>query len=137
MENNIRQFRPKQNMTSQEPVKKELFYFDYTFLLVMIFLVGFGLVMVYSASYYEAMQEFNNPNHYVKKQAIAIALGFVGTYAAYKVPYKWYRKLGFLPYLACIVVILMALTLTGNIQVGLLLVRKILKQKIIIYYVKN
>ena len=107
MENNIRQFRPKQNMTTQEPVKKELFYFDYTFLLVMIFLVGFGLVMVYSASYYEAMQEFNNPNHYVKKQAIAIALGFVGTYAAYKVPYKWYRKLGFLPYLACIVVILM------------------------------
>lgn len=107
MENNIRQFRPKQNIAAQEPVKKELFYFDYTFLLVMIFLVGFGLVMVYSASYYEAMQEFNNPNHYVKKQAIAIALGFVGTYAAYKVPYKWYRKLGFLPYLACIVVILM------------------------------
>ena len=107
MENNIRQFRPKQNMTTQEPVKKELFYFDYTFLLVMIFLVGFGLVMVYSASYYEAMQEFNNPNHYVKKQAIAIALGFVGTYVAYKVPYKVYRKLGFLPYLACIVVILM------------------------------
>ena len=107
MENNIRQFRPKQNMTAQEPEKKELFYFDYTFLLVMIFLVGFGLVMVYSASYYEAMQEFNNPNHYVKKQAIAIALGFVGTYAAYKIPYKWYRKLGILPYLACIVVILM------------------------------
>ena len=107
MENNIRQFRPKQNISTEEPVKKELFYFDYTFLLVMIFLVGFGLVMVYSASYYEAMQEFNNPNYYVKKQAIAIALGFVGTYAAYKIPYKWYRKLGFLPYLACIVVILM------------------------------
>jgi cell division protein FtsW len=107
LENNIRQFRPKQNIAAQEPVKKELFYFDYTFLLVMIFLVGFGLVMVYSASYYEAMQEFNNPNYYVKKQAIAIALGFAGTYAAYKVPYKFYRKLGFLPYLACIVVILM------------------------------
>ena len=107
MENNIRQFRPKQKISSEEPVKKELFYFDYTFLLVMIVLVGFGLVMVYSASYYEAMQEFNNPNYYVKKQAMAIAIGFVGVFAAYKIPYKFYRKLGFLPYIACVVVILM------------------------------
>lgn len=107
MENNIRQFRPKQNIAAEAPVKKELFYFDYTFLLVMIFLVGFGLVMVYSASYYEAMQEFNNPHYYVRKQGIAIAIGFVGTFVAYKIPYKWYKRLGFLPYLACIVVILM------------------------------
>lgn len=107
MENNIRQFRPRQDTPKEQPVKKEIFYFDYTFLLVLIFLVGFGLVMVYSASYYEAMQEFNNPNYYVKKQAIAIAIGFVGVFVAYKIPYKFYRKLGFLPYIACVVVILM------------------------------
>lgn len=107
MENNIRQFRPRQDTPKEQPVKKEIFYFDYTFLLVLIFLVGFGLVMVYSASYYEAMQEFNNPNYYVKKQAIAIAIGFVGVFVAYKIPYKFYRKLGFLPYIACVIVILM------------------------------
>lgn len=108
MENNIRQFRPRQDAPiEKKPVKKEIFYFDYTFLLVLIFLVGFGLVMVYSASYYEAMQEFNNPNYYVKKQAQAIAIGFLGVFAAYHIPYKFYRKLGFLPWIACIVVILM------------------------------
>ncbi len=107
MENNIRQFRPRQETPKEQPVKKEIFYFDYTFLLVLIFLVGFGLVMVYSASYYEAMQEFNNPNYYVKKQAIAIAIGFVGVFVAYKIPYKFYRKLGYLPFIACIIVILM------------------------------
>lgn len=107
MENNIRQFRPRQDTPKEQPVKKEIFYFDYTFLLVLIFLVGFGLVMVYSASYYEAMQEFNNPNYYVKKQAIAIVIGFVGVFVAYKIPYKFYRKLGFLPYIACVIVILM------------------------------
>ncbi len=107
MENNIRPFKLKGITSSEEPVKKELFYFDYTFLLVLIFLVGFGLVMVYSASYYEAMQEFGNPNYYVKKQAIAIAIGFVGVFAAYKIPYPFYRKLGYLPYIACIIVILM------------------------------
>ena len=74
MENNIRQFRPKQNSAAEAPIKKEIFYFDYTFLLVMIFLVGFGLVMVYSASYYEAMQEFNNPHYYVRKKGGAIIM---------------------------------------------------------------
>ena len=108
LQNNIRQFRPRQtNSTEQKPEKKELFYFDYTFLLVLIFLVGFGLIMVYSASYYEAMQEFGDSGYYVKKQAFAIAVGFVGVFLAYKIPYKFYRKLGFLPYIACIIVILM------------------------------
>ncbi len=111
MQNNVRQFRPKQTTTTasneQQTVKKEIFYFDYTFLLVLIFLIGFGLIMVYSASYYEAMQEFGDSNYYVKKQIIASAIGFAGMFAAYKIPYKWYRNLGFLPYFACIVVILL------------------------------
>ncbi len=107
MQNNIRQFRPKQTTTSEQTPKKEIYYFDYTFLLVMIFLVGFGLIMVYSASYYEAMQTQGDPTHFVKKQFIAIMIGFLGTFAAYKIPYSFYRKLGFLPYIACIIVILM------------------------------
>ena len=109
LQNNIRQFRPRQTTSPEEksPAPKETFYFDYTFLLVLIFLVGFGLIMVYSASYYEAMQEFGDPNYYVKKQAFAIVVGFAGVFAAYKIPYRFYRKLGWLPYIACILVILM------------------------------
>ncbi len=107
MQNNIRQFRPKQTTSSEQPAGKEIFYFDYTFLLVLIFLVGFGLIMVYSASYYEAMQEFGDSSYYVKKQAFAIAVGFVGVFVAYKIPYQFYRKLSWLPYLASIGVILM------------------------------
>ncbi len=115
MQNNVRPFKPRQTTIPKQAevaaakpaVKKELFYFDYTFLLVLIFLIGFGLIMVYSASYYEAMQEFGDSNYYVKKQLIASAIGFVGMFAAYKIPYKWYRKVGILPYVACIVVILM------------------------------
>jgi len=110
VQNNVRQFKPKQTTTTstEKPaVKKEIFYFDYTFLLVLIFLVGFGLIMVYSASYYEAMQEFGDSNYYVKKQMTASLIGFVGMFAAYKIPYTWYRKLGLLPYFACIGVILL------------------------------
>lgn len=108
MENKIRPFRQRQTTSSTErPSKKEVFYFDYTFLLVLIFLVGFGLIMVYSASYYEAMQATGDPAFYLKKQLAAVIIGFVGVFAAYKIPYQVYRNFGFLPYIACILVILM------------------------------
>lgn len=107
MQNNIRQFRPKQTTSQEQPSKKEIFYFDYTFLLVLILLVGFGVIMVYSASYYEAMQKFGDASYYLNKHLFACAVGFVGVFIAYKIPYHIYRKLGFLPWLACIAVILM------------------------------
>ncbi len=107
MENKIRQFRQRTTSPERKQPAKEIFYFDYTFLLVLIFLVGFGLIMVYSASYYEAMQAFGDPSFYLRKQFIAVLIGFVGVFAAYKIPYQWYRKLGFIPYIACIIVILM------------------------------
>ena len=107
MQNNIRQFRPKQTTSQEQPSKKEIFYFDYTFLLVLILLVGFGVIMVYSASYYEAMQKFGDASYYLNKHLFACAVGFVGVFIAYKIPYHIYRKLGFLPLLACVAVILM------------------------------
>lgn len=108
MENKIRQFRQRTTTSSeQKRPAKENFYFDFTFLLVLIFLIGFGLVMVYSASYYEAMMQGNDPAFYLRKQLIAVIIGFVGVYIAYKIPYQAYRNLGFLPYIACIIVIFM------------------------------
>ncbi len=107
MQNNIRQLRPKQTTSQEQPSKKEIFYFDYTFLLVLILLVGFGVIMVYSASYYEAMQKFGDASYYLNKHLFACAVGFVGVFIAYKIPYQIYRKLGFLPLLACVAVILM------------------------------
>ena len=107
MQNNIRQFRPRQTTSKEQPAKKEIFYFDYTFLLVLILLIGFGVIMVYSASYYEAMQKFQDASYYLNKHLVACGIGFIGMFAAYKIPYSIYRNLGFLPYLACVAVILM------------------------------
>ena len=55
--------------SNKSPVKKE-HYFDYNFLFIVIFLVCFGLVMVYSSSAYVAQRDYGNSFHYFKRQAI-------------------------------------------------------------------
>ena len=56
--------------------KKEIQYFDYSLLAVMIFLMCFGLVMLYSVSSYEAMTKFGDGMFYFKRQGI-ISLGSI------------------------------------------------------------
>ena len=43
-------------------------YFDYTLLFIVLFLLGFGLIMLYSTSSYEANLDFGDPAYYLKKQ---------------------------------------------------------------------
>lgn len=47
-------------------------YFDYSLLFIIIFLVGFGLVMLYSVSAYEGQSVFNDPTHYLKRQVFSV-----------------------------------------------------------------
>lgn len=51
--------------------------FDLTILLMTIILVGFGIVMVFSASYYESDRDFSNPLYFAVKQAQWIAIGTI------------------------------------------------------------
>ena len=44
------------------------YFFDYSLLFVVLFLLGFGLIMIYSASSYCATEDFGDPAHYLKKQ---------------------------------------------------------------------
>ena len=62
-------------------------YFDYDLLVVIIFLMCFGLVMLYSVSSYEAQADFGNDMYYFMKQALIGAGGIVGMYAVSKLDY--------------------------------------------------
>lgn len=50
-------------------------YYDYSLLFITIFLVGFGLIMIYSASSYNAMKYYQDPTLYLRKQALFAILG--------------------------------------------------------------
>ena len=55
-------------------------YVDYTLIFILILLLGFGLVMVYSTSSYSASiskASNNDPNFYLRKQAIATVFGAI------------------------------------------------------------
>ena len=72
-------------------------YFDYSLLAVLVFLVCFGLVMLYSSSAYGALVKYNDSMHYFKRQIFFCVLGFAGMYVVSKIDYheyiKWGRKI--------------------------------------------
>ena len=72
-------------------------YFDYSLLAVLVFLVCFGLVMLYSSSAYGALVKYNDSMHYFKRQIFFCVLGFAGMYVVSRIDYheyiKWGRKI--------------------------------------------
>ncbi len=73
--------------------------FDWNLVLVLLFLLGFGLIMVYSASSFVAVRDFGNPTHYFSKQAIADLIGIAGAAVVMFIPYKIYNKHWIFPWI--------------------------------------
>ncbi len=66
---------------------------DYVLLTVVLFLVGFGLLMIYSVSSYEAGVERGNSAFFLKNQAQNTVVGFVALFIMIKFPYKALQKM--------------------------------------------
>lgn len=67
-------------------------YYDYSLLAVLICLICFGLVMLFSTSAYSALVKYGDSMHYFKRQLIFTLLGLVGMYVISRIPYRWYYK---------------------------------------------
>ena len=61
----------------KEKKQKPIRYFDYSLLFLIIFLLCFGLVMLYSTSSYYGSTRFGDTAYYLKKQLFATSLGII------------------------------------------------------------
>ena len=68
------------------------YFFDYSLLFIVLFLLGFGLIMLYSTSSYEALQRYGSSTFYLTKQLKATALGLVGMIVVANIPYHFWER---------------------------------------------
>ena len=86
-----------------EKRQKSIRYFDYSLLFLIIFLLCFGLIMLYSTSSYYGSTRFNDAAYYVKRQMYASALGIVAMLFISRIPYKFWMQLSTLAYFVALV----------------------------------
>ncbi len=92
--------------------------FDYTLLFIVVFILAFGFVMLYSTSAYAASLKKGDSTYYLKKQAFASVLGFLGMAFFAKVDYRRWRPLVDVIYVfsivLCVLVIFVGTTLNSS-----------------------
>jgi cell division protein FtsW len=92
-------------MAKQKPIR----YYDYSLLFLIIFLLVFGLIMLYSTSSYYGSTRFGDSAYYLKKQLFATSLGLIAMFVVSCIPYRFWMKLSTLAYILafglCVLVI--------------------------------
>ena len=94
--------------------KQPEYFFDYTLLFVVLFLLGFGLIMIYSTSSYEASLEFNDPAYYFRKQALSSVIGLGAMVLFAIIPYHFWERFAIPAYLISMVLIALVMTPLGR-----------------------
>ncbi len=98
--------------------EKPVRFFDYSLLFVILFLVMFGLIMIYSTSAYSAELKFGRADFYFRRQLITSCLGLVGMVILSCIDYHIWGKLKGFIYLVsfalCIAVILFGKEVNGS-----------------------
>lgn len=100
-------------MSLRKKKEQSEYFFDYSLLFIVLFLLGFGLVMIYSASFYEAFQNFEDEAYYLKKQLTAVIIGIVVMIVVANIPYHFWEKFATLGYLLSMAIIPLVLTPLG------------------------
>ncbi len=93
-------------------VHKPPLQYDIALLFPVLFLVGIGIVMVYSASSALALKKFGTSYYFLKKQSFFALLGIVALVVSYHIPYRIFRSLTY-PLLSLAFIFLIAILVSG------------------------
>ncbi len=85
---------------------------DFTLFAAVLLLCAFGLIMVFSASYYYAQTNFSDGLYYLRSQSIYLAAGIVALMVLSRIDYHVWEKLR-LPFLIITMVLMTAVVFWG------------------------
>ncbi|OGO83083.1 MAG: cell division protein FtsW [Clostridiales bacterium GWD2_32_19] len=71
-------------------------------MLMVLSLVLFGLVMIFSASYYQAIDRYSDMFYFLKKQGMWVFIGIFTMIVVMNINYKLWGKLAMIAYASCI-----------------------------------
>ncbi|MBR6003874.1 MAG: FtsW/RodA/SpoVE family cell cycle protein, partial [Lachnospiraceae bacterium] len=94
--------------------KKQRSYFDFTLLFILLFLLGFGLVMVYSTSSYSASLDYNDGLFFLRKQLISMVIGLVMMFIISFIKFDIYKALAPFVYVVSIIMVLLVKSPLGH-----------------------
>ncbi len=106
-----KKFRYKENVVSQIPVDPGL-------LLAALFLIGLGIVQVYSSSYIFAIEKYDNGLFFFKKQFLFSLAAIGALFGVARLPWKYTRPLGILLFIAATIGVIATYIPSIGVTVG-------------------
>ena len=88
--------------------------FDYSLMFLIIFMLAFGLLMLYSTSSYNAAIEFGDSTYYLKKQFKSTLLGLAVMFIVANIDYHKLTWAGIVGYVTSLILIALVLSPLGN-----------------------
>ena len=89
-------------------------YFDYSLMFLIVFMLAFGLLMLYSTSSYNAAIEFGDSTYYLKKQFKSTLLGLAVMFIVANIDYHKLTWAGIVGYVTSLILIALVLSPLGN-----------------------
>ncbi|MDO4735077.1 MAG: FtsW/RodA/SpoVE family cell cycle protein, partial [Lachnospiraceae bacterium] len=111
------------NKKNSQPAKKKrnlnaVSGIDWMLVLIVVVLLIFGLIMLYSASSYNSQIKFGTSAWYVKKQIFSTLIGLVGMFVIAFVPINFWRKAAIPLYILGVLSVLLILTPLGGEEIN-------------------
>lgn len=95
------------NNSDRKTRRQQESFFDYTLLFIVLFLLAFGLVMLYSTSSYDASLHYDDSAYFLKKQIISTILGLAAMIVVANIPYHFWERFAVISYIVSIILILL------------------------------
>lgn len=100
----------KENQIKRNKINRQM---DMSLLVTVVFLVCFGLIMIYSTSSYDASLKFGDAGYYLKKQLLSTIIGIMAMAFFAMIDYHKWSKFAVLGYLVTILCILLVMSPIG------------------------